>query len=105
MNPQTPDLFDEPTPPYQKHSATSKAAAGAIMPNQGTLRWQVLEYIRECGARGATDEEIQDGMRMNPSTQRPRRVELHGQGLIAQAEKTRPTRSGRQAAVWVVRDE
>ena len=65
-----------------------------------TLRQQVLDYIREQGVNGATDEEIQDALQMNPSTQRPRRVELMKMGRIA-ANGTRKTKSGRLASVWI----
>lgn len=50
---------------------------------------------------GLTDEEIQLHLRMNPSTERPRRGELADAGLIAPIGK-RKTRSGRGAAIWFV---
>jgi len=56
----------------------------------------VLEFI---AARPSTDEEIAEGLGLSPSTARPRRVELWRRWLIVQ-DGTRPTRSGRQAAVW-----
>jgi len=91
-----------PVTKYQSHSETSREAAREIQPTAGTLRAQVLDYIRECGERGATDEEQQIGLDMNPSTQRPRRVELAERGLIEKRGQ-RPTRSGRNAVVWVYR--
>ena len=73
-----------------------------IEPDAKTLRAEVLEFIRS-QARGATDEEQQDGLGMDPNTQRPRRVELlkpkHGLPLIY-ASGTRKTKSGRSATVW-----
>jgi hypothetical protein len=62
----------------------------------------VFHFIQEQGWRGATDEEIQTALDMNPSTQRPRRVELVDQGLIQDSGRTRLTRSKRAAAVWWV---
>lgn len=91
-------LFDPA--PAQGHSQTSVAAARAIEPSAGTLRSLVLGYVRTAGTRGATDEEIQDGLEMNPSTERPRRVELVEAGLVYDSTATRPTRSGRAAVVW-----
>jgi len=92
---------DEPEAPYQHHSETSREAAQLIEPELGTLRAEVLAEIRRCGADGATDDELQVTLGMNPSTERPRRIELWEAGHIARTERTRPTRSGRQATVWV----
>lgn len=91
----------EQLPPHQAHSATSKAAAVAIVSDRNTLRKQVYEFIKSKGLNGATDEEIQDGLGMNPSTQRPRRVELWTDGkIVKNGECKRPTKSGRLASVW-----
>jgi hypothetical protein len=53
--------------------------------------------------RGATDEEIQHELQMNPSTQRPRRIELVEAKLVLDSTMKRPTSSGRQAVVWIAR--
>jgi hypothetical protein len=84
--------------PAQRKSATSVAAAREITPAGNRLRAAVLEFLRGRPA-GATDEEIQTGLGMNPSTQRPRRVELVDAGLVV-AAGTRRTASGRKATVW-----
>lgn len=91
-----------PVTKYQAHSETSRAAAQDIQPTASTLRAKVLEFIADRGELGATDEEVQLALDMNPSTQRPRRVELAERGLIEKRGQ-RPTRSGRQAVVWVYR--
>lgn len=91
--------------PYQRHSETSRAAAEAIEPDISTLRGQVLAFIRACGAEGATDDEVQVALNMNPSTQRPRRIELWGMGLVSRTDRTRPTRSRREAHVWIATKE
>lgn len=83
---------------------TSDQAAQEARPIAASVREQVLEWIRSQGAKGSTDEECQLALNMNPSTQRPRRVELWRSGLIV-GNGTRPTRSGRSAAVWVVLNE
>ena len=95
-----PDLFDPP--PRQKHSQTSSAAAVEIQPRAGTLRDSVLHFIRGRMDLGATDEEIQRVLEMDPSTQRPRRIELVKAGLVTNSGGTRTTTSGRQAVVWIV---
>jgi hypothetical protein len=89
-------------PPAQPHSPASIAAAEAIAAKAWTLRAQVYGHLRECGWMGATDEEIQLALGMDPSTQRPRRVELVRQGLVRDSGAKRETRSGREAGVWVV---
>jgi hypothetical protein len=78
-------------------SPTSAAAADAMEPDTlNALQRRVYEFV---ASRPSTDEEITEGLGISPSTARPRRVELVRRGLIA-ADGTRPTRSGRQAAVW-----
>jgi len=89
------------TLPCQPHSATSRAAARAAAPCADTQRERVYSLIAYSGAYGMTDQEIQAGLRMEGSTQRPRRIELHRAGRIAPADFTRPTPSGRAATVWV----
>lgn len=93
-------LFDvEPDPPAQRHSEPSVAAATAIRPDASRLRAAVLAAIAAAG--GLTDEEGIDHTGLSPSTYRPRRVELVQAGAVADSGTTRPTRSGRKAAVWV----
>ena len=89
------------TAPYQRHSPTSRAAAVAIEPVAGTRRAQVLAFIRERGAVGATDEEMQLRIPMSPNTQRPRRVELVQGQHIVNSGRTRQTLAGDEAVVWV----
>lgn len=88
------------TAPFQRHSMTSSDAAKAIEPKAGTLRAKLLECLRGFHF-GATDIEMQLYARMDPSTQRPRRIELLRAGLIKDSGRTRKTASGRQATVWV----
>jgi len=84
---------------------TSDAAAMAISESAHTLRARVLGYLLGLRERGATDEEAQHALGMNPSTQRPRRGELVEQGLVRDSGRTRATLSGRQAVVWVAEQE
>jgi len=102
MNQRT--LFD-PAPKHVPHSPTSRQAAAAIERDAKSLRGTVYRYLISCGSRGATDAEMQDRLGMNPSTQRPRRIELVEKGLVRDSETTRKTPSGRAAAVWVVTEK
>jgi hypothetical protein len=68
--------------PAQQHSRTSMAAADSLDENAlNRLQRQVLAVIAAASA-GLTDEEIQLHTGMNPSTQRPRRIELERRGFI-----------------------
>ena len=96
-------LSDPADPPYQRHSTTSRDASRQIVPNQGSLKAIVHNYIKSCGTRGCTDEEAQIELDMNPSTQRPRRVELVRDGMVIDSGRQRKTRSGRNATVWVIK--
>lgn len=87
------DLFIQ-TPPYQRHSDTSKAAAERIEPKAGSLRAKVLAYLRVEGP--STDKEMQAGLKMQGSTQRPRRVELVASGHVVDSGERRD-----RSAVWV----
>ena len=102
-----PSLFDvverEKLPPHQRHSVTSKCAAVAIASDSATLRESVRRHLVWCGITGATDEEIQNALGMNPSTQRPRRIELVKRGVVVDSGTTRKTTSGRSATVWIVK--
>lgn len=86
--------------PYQRHSPTSKAAAGLIEGKALTLRRAV--YWALCDAPGGlTDEEGQIETGLVGNTYRPRRVELVEGGVVVDSGLTRKTRSGRAAVVWI----
>ncbi len=82
--------------------ATSQQAYARIQGNMHNLRGQVFDFIRDWN--GSTDDEIQVGLEMNPSTERPRRGELFAQGLIEDSGTRRKTQSGRLAIVWRLTD-
>lgn len=96
-------LFSQP--PAQAHSPTSRGAARQIRPDASRLRGRVLGFLLERGDTGATDEEIQLALAMNPSTERPRRIELVEAGACCDSGRTRPTSSGRKAVVWLAAEE
>ena len=83
---------------FQAHSPTSSEAAHFAEGFAGTAREQVfLQIVKRFADIGATDEEIQNTLHMNPSTQRPRRIELVEAGLVEDSCYTRPTTSGMDA--------
>lgn len=91
-------------PHFQAHSETSRQAAISKYYATSTERSRVLRCLRD-HPDGLTDEELQDVLNMNPSTQRPRRIELCDMepALVKDSGRTRKTRSGRNAVVWVAR--
>jgi hypothetical protein len=93
-------IWDAPAP-AQVHSEPSRSAAVKIEPLAKSLRAAVLGFIRARADVGATDDEIQRGLGMEGSTQRPRRVELVRAGLVREAAAKRQTKAGRSATVWV----
>ncbi len=89
-------------PPAQRHSPESRDAASQIKPSRTTLRTRVYDVLVQYGPM--TDEEMQVALKMNPSTQRPRRIELWRAGKVTKVG-TRATRSGRMAALWGVAEQ
>jgi hypothetical protein len=99
-------LFDRPASvPFVQRSTTSIEAAASIRDAIPAGRLDVLRFVANRVEAGSTDEEIADGLRMNPSSVRPRRVELVGAKLLKRGLGTRKTRSGRAASVWIVTDD
>lgn len=99
----TTDLEDlplfAPRPPSVRGSQTSAAAADSLAPETlNRLHRAVLEYLRT-RPDGATDEEIATALTLNPSTARPRRIELVRRGLV-RPDGERQNASGRRACVW-----
>ena len=89
-----------PRAPSVRGSITSATAADSLAPQTlNRLHRLVLEYLRDHGP--ATDEEIAAGLAMNPSTARPRRIELVRRGMVVEAG-TRKTAAKRNASVWRV---
>lgn len=87
--------------PYQRHSRTSIMAAGKARGMAHSIRERVYDAIA-AAPDGMTDIELQDALGLDGSTQRPRRIELLGEGRI-RALGVRKQANGRAAMVWVVR--
>ena len=87
--------------PAVRGSVTSAQAADSLGPaTLNALQRRVLELLA-ANPQGLTDEEMQRRLGMNPSTQRPRRIELARRGLVVTCG-VRKTSSGRNADVWRV---
>jgi hypothetical protein len=91
-------LFTQRAPSVNGSITSAKAADSLGPATLNALQRQVLELLAAT-PDGLTDEEMQTRLGMNPSTQRPRRIELARRGLVVEAG-TRRTASGRMATVW-----
>lgn len=83
--------------PHQSHSPTSRAAAQAIGVVAGTQKQAIIAALRIFGE--LSDEAIARHTGLNPSSARPRRVELLRDGVIEAGSPT-VTSSGRKAQTW-----
>jgi hypothetical protein len=101
MSDQLPMFGVPDTLAYQPQSETSRGAAEAVRPAAVTDRAAVLSLLTR-KLSGMTDEEIQRSLKLNPSTERPRRIELVQAGKVRDSGRTRPTVSGRAATVWEI---
>jgi len=96
-------LFTQRAPDVCGSQTSAEAAASFTPKALNALQRQVLELL-QATPDGLTDEQMQHRLGMNPSTQRPRRVELAKRGVVVKAG-TRKTSSGRNADVWMATDQ
>lgn len=92
--------------PYQPHSDTSRAAAESVEPKLNAQQRELLERMRT-EAHGFTDDELlayaeSGSLRISTNGVRARRAELVRKGLLRDSGRTRFTRSGRLATIWVL---
>lgn len=92
-----PVRLDRPSMPID----TSEDAAEAIKPDAAAIRERVFDYVRATGVFGAIEQEIEGGLGLPGNTVRPRLWELENDGRIVKSTRTRQTRAGRKARVYV----
>lgn len=90
---------------YRDHGPlfASAEAATRAAPRAPGDRLRILSALAEHGAM--TDEALQTLLRMNPSTERPRRGELVESGLVRDSGKMGRTMSGAKAVLWEITPE
>lgn len=88
------------TPPHE-NTPTSREAAVLIKPASKTLRLKILDILVSAGTRGNTDDEIELITRLRHQTVSARRRELVLLSVVCDSGRTRMTRSGRRATVWI----
>lgn len=79
---------------------TSYAAHRQIRRCAPDQRRKILRALL-ASTSGLTDEQLCEATGIQPSSLRPRRIELVESLDVELAPWTRPTKSGRQAAVWL----
>jgi hypothetical protein len=93
------------SPPFVRGSDTSKAAADSVEADTPTLRERVYAAIKGYEDRGATDDCIEQQLKLRHQTASARRRELQLLGMVVDSGRRRETRSGRKATVWVAVDK
>ena len=90
-------------PPFAAQSATSREAAERIKGHAATLRNEVFDFIRRCGAHGATTDEVEVALGLRHQTASPRVYELVNENppRLVLTQALRKTRSGRNAGVYL----
>lgn len=80
---------------------TSREAARRMTMSAATVRRRILRRLASWEQRGWTDEELCDYLGLSANTVRPARNALVARTLVRDSGRTRKTRSGRDAIVWV----
>jgi len=97
--------MNQQTLPYAKNSPTSKAAAESMVFHAPNIRDRVFSAIYATrtfsGMSGLTCDEAEVACGLSHQTVSARIRELFKAGRIKDSGRTRPTRSGRKAVVWV----
>lgn len=78
--------------------------SGAAMQRVSVRSWQlkVIEFVKQCGVHGATLDEACEFYRAMPNQLSGRFCELVRDGVIVKTARTRNTRTGSEATVYVV---
>ena len=82
---------------------TSTEALISISHIRGALKKTVFEKIRTMSAWGSTCDELEEVLDLSHQTLSARVRELWQEGFINRTDRTRMTRSGRQARVYTAR--
>ena len=80
---------------------TRAEAARKIAPLKSSMQRQIMDFVANCGSRGATDFEIHTALRMQSDTARVRRGELVKAGALVASGYTRPSPGGNPVTVWI----
>lgn len=84
---------------------TERAAALAVYPKTGTLRWKALQAFATAGPRGLTDVELSEKVGSYLYSIAPRRVELRDGGWVEDSGARRDTPHKVGATVWRITEK
>lgn len=90
------------TLPHVLGSETSQAAAESMREHAGKQEQSVLAAIVERGPVGATTDELETQLGLSHQSASARVSTLKKQGAIVENGQRRKTRSGRNAAVYIL---
>ena len=93
--------MDNKTLPFVPSSKTSKAAADSMKEDAKAIREWVYRLIEASGPTGFTDDELEQILKKRHQTISARRRELVLDGIVKDSGRVRPTRSKRNATVWI----
>ncbi len=84
---------------YHGGNACSEEANARIHHDKAAIRNQILKYIRDCGADGATCDQIEIALELSHQTASARCAELKKLKLVIDSGGRRETRTGSKAAI------
>ena len=79
----------------------SQGAAEEARPSYTQACRKILRMLNQAGDEGSTDEEGEELLHMSGNSYRPARVALVKLGYAAKSGRSRKTRSGRSANIWI----
>jgi hypothetical protein len=88
-------------PPHVRGSDTSREAADSVGEGARQLRAVVFSRILHSGEVGMTCDQVEEAMNGRHQTISARIRELVNEGRIIDTGERRPTRSGRQARIYI----
>lgn len=100
FNPVRPDPYGGKAPSVRVD--TSRDAANSMQAALSSLQAHVFHWIQAQGEHGSTCDEAEEALRMKHQTCSARIRELALKERILDSGERRPTRSGRNAVVYVI---
>jgi hypothetical protein len=91
----------DPTANYHRGNLQSRGAHESILHHKERILAAVVRTIHDAGTIGLTCDEIEMRLELSHQTASARCTEAKARDLIVHTGRTRATRSGRSAAVYV----
>jgi hypothetical protein len=94
----------DPTANYHRGNLHSRAAHESILHHKERILAAVVRTIHDAGRQGLTCDEIEMRLDLSHQTASARCTEAKARNLIVHSGRTRATRSGRSAAVYIAKE-